>query len=80
MAVSFRDVEDHSTWAFAGVHGHNTDRDRRLLWDGWLVYSVGGTCLVGGDFNVTCFPSEKLGEARLSLAMLEFFDFIFEQG
>jgi hypothetical protein len=35
---------------------------------------------VGSDFNVTGFPSERLEEARLSLAMLEFFDFIFVQG
>jgi hypothetical protein len=31
-----------------------------------------------GDFNVTRFPSERLGEACYCLAMLEFSDFIFE--
>jgi hypothetical protein len=45
LAVSFRNIEDHSTWTFAGVHDHNSDRARRLLWDGWIVYPVGGTCL-----------------------------------
>jgi hypothetical protein len=48
----------------------------------WLVYLVGGICLgaLGGDFNVTIFPNERSGEARLCLAMVEFFDFISEQG
>jgi hypothetical protein len=32
----------------------------------------------GGDFNV--FPSEQWGEARLCQAMVEFSDFIFDQG
>jgi len=35
---------------------------------------------VGGDFNVTRFPSEKMGDARLCPAMTEFLDFIFDQG
>jgi hypothetical protein len=33
LAITFRNVEDHSTWAFAGVYGPNLDRDRRLLFD-----------------------------------------------
>jgi hypothetical protein len=35
---------------------------------------------IGGDFNVIRFPSERLDEARFSLTMMKFFDFIFEQG
>jgi hypothetical protein len=35
---------------------------------------------IGGDFNVTRFPSERLGEARLCRALVEFSDFVFEQG
>jgi hypothetical protein len=30
---------------------------------------------IGGDFNVTCFPSEILGDARFCPAMVGFFDF-----
>jgi hypothetical protein len=33
-----------------------------------------------GDFNVTHFPSERLGEARFCPALMEFFDFIFDKG
>jgi hypothetical protein len=35
---------------------------------------------IGGDFNVTCFPVEISRDVRLSAAMLEFSDFISEQG
>jgi hypothetical protein len=31
------------------------------------------------DFNVTCFPSERLGEACYCPAMLKFSDFISKQ-
>ena len=34
---------------------------------------------IGGDFNVTHFPSERLGEAHFSLNM-EFSDYIYELG
>jgi hypothetical protein len=33
LALTFRNVEDHFTWAFVGVYGPNYDRDRGLLWD-----------------------------------------------
>jgi hypothetical protein len=33
LGVTFRNVEDHFTWVFAGVFGPNADRDRRLIWD-----------------------------------------------
>lgn len=36
-------------------------------------------CL-GGDFNVVCYPSEKLGASRLSNQMRCFFKFIEDQG
>jgi hypothetical protein len=35
---------------------------------------------IGGDFNVTRFPSERLGAASISIVMEEFLDFVFEQG
>jgi hypothetical protein len=33
LVVPFRNVEDQFTWAFMGVYGPNSNRDRRLLWD-----------------------------------------------
>jgi hypothetical protein len=33
LAATFRNVEDHFTWAFVGVHNPNFDRDRGLVWD-----------------------------------------------
>jgi hypothetical protein len=35
---------------------------------------------IGGDFNVTQFPSERFGGRRISPAMSEFSNFIFERG
>jgi hypothetical protein len=35
---------------------------------------------IGGDFCITCFLNERSGEACFSLAMMEFYNFIFEQG
>lgn len=37
-------------------------------------------CCIGGDFNIIHFLSERSSGARLSLAILEFFKFFFEQG
>jgi hypothetical protein len=82
VAVSFRNVEDHFAWAFVGVYGPNADGDRRFLWDelaGLLSWWDLPWC-IGGDFNVTCFSSERSSEARMCPAMLEFSDFIYEQG
>jgi hypothetical protein len=67
---------------FAGVYGLNLDRDRRLLWDelvGVLSWWNIPLC-IGGDFNVTRFPSERSGGVCLDLAIREFSDFISEQG
>jgi hypothetical protein len=33
LAVTFRNIADHSTKAFAGVYGPNSNRDKRLLWN-----------------------------------------------
>jgi exonuclease III len=69
VACSFRNVEDGFSWAFAGVYGPNLDGDRRLLWEelaGLLSWWNLPWC-IGGDFNITRFPSERSGEAVLAL-------------
>jgi endonuclease/exonuclease/phosphatase family metal-dependent hydrolase len=35
---------------------------------------------VGGDFNITRFPSKRSGSASLDSAMMEFSELIFDQG
>lgn len=50
LAVSFRNIEDCSIWAFAGVYGPNHASDRRILWDelagimSWwnMLWCIGG--------------------------------------
>jgi exonuclease III len=83
VACSFRNIEDKNlTWGFAGVYGPNLDSHQRSLWDelaGLLSWWDLHWC-IGGDFNVIHFPCERLGVTHLSPAMMEFFDFISEQG
>lgn len=82
VAHSFRNVEDDFSWAFVGVYKPNSDCDRTYLWEelvGLISWWNMPRC-IGGDFNVTWFPSERSGETRLCPDMVEFSDFIFEQG
>jgi hypothetical protein len=46
----------------------------------WLALSDNVSWCIGGDFNVTRFPSERSGEAHLCFVMMEFSDFISDQG
>uniref|UniRef100_A0A2N9IUI4 Reverse transcriptase domain-containing protein n=1 Tax=Fagus sylvatica TaxID=28930 RepID=A0A2N9IUI4_FAGSY len=62
--------------------GPNDNRDRRLMWDElagmrswWKVPWV-----LGGDFNVVRFPSERVGYDTFSPAMHDFLDFISVHG
>jgi exonuclease III len=80
-ACRFKNVVDGFEWAFAGVYGPNGNSDRHWLWDelaGLLSCWVLPWC-IGGDFNVIRFPSERSGGKRISSAMREFSDFIFER-
>jgi len=82
VACSFRSVADDFSWAFAGVYGPNFDSFRSSLWDELAGLSSWWELpwCIGGDFNVTRFPAERSREVRLNAAMMEFSDFIFEQG
>ena len=78
VSCKFKSVVDQFGWAFAGVYGPNSVRDRRLLreelfglrnW--WNI-----PWCVGGDFNVVRFPSECTGSTVFIAAMHDFSDFI----
>ncbi len=55
---------------------------RRLLWDELFGLSSwwDSPWCVGGDFNVTRFPTERLGADHFTSAMNDFFEFIFFLG
>ncbi|KAG6626350.1 hypothetical protein CIPAW_15G041600 [Carya illinoinensis] len=80
VACSFRSVADDFLWVFAGVYGPNLDHERRLLWEelagvhSWWDFPW----CIGGDFNVTRFPTECFGNRRMRPAMTEFSECIFD--
>ncbi|KAG6652145.1 hypothetical protein CIPAW_06G163400 [Carya illinoinensis] len=80
VACSFEMVEDNFLWAFAGIYGPNVNNSRHLLWEelagvhNWWDLPM----CIGGDFNITRFPSERSGDSRLRPAMTEFSDCIFD--
>jgi hypothetical protein len=63
VSCRFRGVIDQFEWAFSGVYGPQTDRERSLMWDelAGLASWWGIPWCVGGDFNVIRFPTERLG-------------------
>jgi hypothetical protein len=65
-----------------GVYGPNVDVERRMLWEelaGLMSVWEAPWC-IGGDFNIVRFPSERPSELNYSTAMMEFSDFIADQG
>ncbi|KAG6669188.1 hypothetical protein CIPAW_01G225900 [Carya illinoinensis] len=80
VAVSLKMVEDNFLWAFAGIYGPNVDNIRHQLWEEIArVHSWWDLpWCIGGDFNITRFPSERSGDSRTRPAMTEFSDCIFE--
>jgi hypothetical protein len=82
VSCKFRCVEDQYEWAFSGVYGPQSDRDKRLMWEelSGLVSWWGTPWCVGGDFNVVCYPTERLGSDQFTPAMNEFSEFIFSFG
>jgi hypothetical protein len=75
-------VSDDFKWAFAGVYGPNVDNDRSVLWNelNGLMERWAVPWCIGGDFNATRFPSERLGNLRYAPSMEEFSRFIFDHG
>ena len=81
VSCKFKNVVDHFFWAFTGVYGPNSDRDRSFLWEelsGLRSWWDVPWC-AGGDFNVVRFPSERSGSSNFTSAMHQFSAFIFEQ-
>jgi hypothetical protein len=72
VSCSIENAKDQFTWAFAGVYVLNFDCDRRILWDelaqllSWwnLPWCIGG----------------RSSAAYFRPTMVEFSDFIFDQG
>jgi hypothetical protein len=62
------------------VYGPNFDCDKRYLWEelASLISWWNLLWCIGGDFNVTRFPSKRSGGACLCPTMVEFSDFIFD--
>jgi hypothetical protein len=82
VACQFRNVEDGLVWAFAGVYGPNRDNVRRRLWEelaGLMSLWEVPWC-IGGDFNVTLFFDERLRGNSHRHAVMDFADFVAEQG
>ena len=56
--------------------------ERKILWEelaGLMSVWEVPWC-IGGDFNIVRFPSERSSDLNYSAAMMEFSDFISEQG
>ncbi|KAG6666274.1 hypothetical protein CIPAW_01G019700 [Carya illinoinensis] len=79
-ACSFKNVEDGFGWGFAGVYGPKVYSNRKFLWDeltGLCSWWAGPRC-IGWDFNITQFPSERLGDSSFGSPMTDFSFLIFE--
>ena len=81
VSCKFKNVEDQFEWAFTSIYGPNSAHDRRLLWEELAgIHSWSMPWCLGGDFNVVQFPSERSGSSPFTSAMIDFSDFISEQG
>ena len=78
VSCKFKNVGDQFEWAFTGLYGPNLNKRRRKMWEeltGLISWWDVLWCL-RGDFNIICFPSERLGVANYTRAMYGFSDFI----
>ena len=61
ISLKFKNVTDQFDWMFTGVYGPNIDTERAVLWEelsGIHSWWNAPWC-IGGDFNVTRFPTER---------------------
>uniref|UniRef100_A0A2N9F8S0 Uncharacterized protein n=1 Tax=Fagus sylvatica TaxID=28930 RepID=A0A2N9F8S0_FAGSY len=78
MSCKFQNVLDHKEWAFSGVYGPHIHQERAIMWEelAGVASWWGVPWVIGGDFNVVRFPSERLGSTHFTPAMHGFSDFI----
>ena len=78
VSCKFRSIIDLQEWSVSGVYGPQNDWERLLMWEELAGISSwwGIPWCLRGDFNVSRFPSEKLGGQHLTQAMVGFPDFI----
>ena len=82
VSCKFKNIEDQFEWAFTSIYGPNSNLDQRLLWEelvGIRSWWSVPWCF-GGDSNVVRFPSKCFGSGPFSSTMIDFSDFISEQG
>jgi hypothetical protein len=82
ISLKFKNVTDQFDWMFTGVYGPNIDTERAVLWEELSgIHSWwNATWCIGGDFNVTCFPTERAGLHSFTSAMHDFSEFISDLG
>jgi hypothetical protein len=78
ISCKFRNVLDQTDWAFSGVYGPNINSERDIMWEelAGVASWWGVPWVIGGDFNVVRFPSERLCATHFTPAMHGFSDFI----
>ena len=80
VSVRWQGMGDSFIWACSWVYGPDDNNLRGKMWDELIgiqhLWEV-PWCYIG-DFNIARFPSERLGESRLTLAMEMFSEFIEE--
>ena len=74
VSCKFKNVVDHFVWAFTGVYGPNSNKDKSFFWE-----ELSGVCswwdvpwCVGGDFNVVQFPSKRSCSKYFTIVMRRF--------
>ena len=78
VSYKFKNVGDQFEWAFIGIYGPNSNKKRKKMWEK-LIRLISWWDLpwcLGGDFNIICFPSKRVGVVSYTRAMNEFSDFI----
>ena len=78
VSCRWKGISDGFEWACSGIYGPNLDGIKSAMWgelsdvkQRWNV----PWCAIG-DFNVVCFPSERLGCESFGLSMSKFSDWI----
>ena len=74
----WKGISDSFVWVGTGLYGPTNDVLRSELWEELndVQQMWNSSWCVFGDFNVVCYPSERLGCNRLTSHMMDFSDFI----